>query len=89
MIAGAADAGVFISFDHGENWRVISDPLVPEQEKIPHIPRPRFAQAAEGPFETTVYVGTQGRGVWSARFPNVGFSGAKLPNGSLQLAQTH
>ncbi len=69
MVAGAADAGVFMSFDRGARWSVVSDPLTPAQSGLPHLPRPRFARAVrEGRF-TVVYFGTQGRGVWSLRFP--------------------
>jgi photosystem II stability/assembly factor-like uncharacterized protein len=79
MIAGAADAGVFVSFDHGERWSAVSDPVTPQLSDLPHIPRPRFARAERDPLTTTVYVGTQGRGVWSLRFPNPASRGAVFP----------
>jgi hypothetical protein len=71
LIAGAADAGVFMSFDRGERWNAVSDPLNPARSGLPHIPRPRFARAVREPVTSIVYLGTQGRGVWSLRFPTV------------------
>lgn len=79
LIAGAADAGVFMSFDHGNHWSAVSDPLDPQSTLLPRIPRPRFAQAVRGPLASTVYIGTEGRGVWALRYPNSQFSGAALP----------
>jgi hypothetical protein len=69
MIAGAADAGVFMSFDHGGRWSAVSDALTPERSGLLHIPRPRFARAVREPMTSMVYIGTQGRGVWSLSFP--------------------
>ena len=80
MIAGAADAGVFMSFDRGERWFAVSDPLTPQQSGLPHIPRPRFARAARGPVLSIAYIGTQGRGVWSLRY-------ATAPSGNVRFPQ--
>jgi len=68
IIAGAADAGVFVSTDSGEKWTLLTDPYTPS-DAHPHIPRPRFAHFehdVEGFSEEAinVYIGTQGRGVW-------------------------
>ena len=68
IIAGAADAGVFVSTDSGEKWTLLTDPYTPSDDH-PHIPRPRFAHFehdVEGFSEEVinVYIGTQGRGVW-------------------------
>ncbi len=80
MIAGAADAGVFMSFDRGERWVAVSDPLTPQQSGLPHIPRPRFARAVRGPVLSMAYIGTQGRGVWSLRY-------ATAPSGNVRFPQ--
>jgi len=71
LIAGAADAGVFMSFDRGERWNAVSDPFNPARSGLPYIPRPRFARAVREPVTSVVYLGTQGRGVWSLQFPTV------------------
>jgi len=63
VVAGATDAGVFLSLDGGANWGLVTDPNGVTKQ---HIPRPREAYFDnESPAGTiTVYVGTQGRGVW-------------------------
>ncbi|MBI4545428.1 MAG: hypothetical protein HY703_09545 [Gemmatimonadetes bacterium] len=72
VVAGAADAGVFVSIDGGKNWKLVTDPFDPVDSGRPHIPRPRFAyfdhqeltavpQLSE---RVDIYVGSQGRGVW-------------------------
>ncbi len=76
LVAGAADAGVFLSLDRGETWRVMTDSLNPPcvHPDRPRVPRPRFAYFdPEGPLSILggrsfdVYVGTQGRGAWRFR----------------------
>lgn len=79
MIAGAADAGVFLSFDHGERWLVVSDPSTPQLSGLPHIPRPRFARAVRGLALSIAYIGTQGRGVWSLRYATAAAGNAVFP----------
>ena len=63
VVAGATDAGIFLSLDGGASWGLVTDP---NGVTKPHIPRPREAYFDnESPAGTiTVYVGTQGRGVW-------------------------
>lgn len=67
IIAGAVDAGVFLSFDDGNNWQPISTPVNPTST-TPHIPRPLFAYFSPGRFSAStkafdVWVGTRGAGV--------------------------
>lgn len=55
IVAGAADAGLFISYDNGATWTTLSTA----------IPRPRFAYFDRvGPKQINVFVGSQGRGLW-------------------------
>ena len=55
IVAGAADAGLFISYDNGANWTTLSA----------DIPRPRLAYFDRvGPKEVNLFVGSQGRGLW-------------------------
>jgi hypothetical protein len=67
IIAGAIDAGVFLSLDNGSNWQLISTPINPSSAS-PHIPRPLFAYFSPGRFNAStttfdVWVGTRGAGV--------------------------
>jgi hypothetical protein len=70
IVAGAIDAGVFLSLDDGANWQLVSNPTNPTSTS-PHIPRPLFAYFSPGRFasDTTsfdVWVGTRGAGVVKA-----------------------
>jgi hypothetical protein len=70
IIAGAIDAGVFLSLDNGNNWQLISTPINPTSSS-PHIPRPLFAYFSPGRFNAStnsfdVWVGTRGAGVMKA-----------------------
>lgn len=66
VVAGAQDAGIFVSRDGGGNWGRVTDPFTPGTSGTPHIPRPRYAyfenEAPAG--SISFYVGSQGRGVW-------------------------
>lgn len=71
VVAGASDAGVFLSTDRGVTWRLITDPIDPADSGVPHIPRPThafFQHGIESQFRSVVdvAVGTWGRGVWQA-----------------------
>lgn len=66
LVAGAADAGVFLSRNGGVSWRRISNPINPTASS-PHIPRPRYVHFDHDFPGLTLYVGTQGRGVWRVR----------------------
>ena len=69
MVAGAVDAGVFVSANGGTNWVRITDPLTPGSSGTPHVPRPRYAhfehRTGFSP-QVTVWIGSHGRGVWKA-----------------------
>jgi hypothetical protein len=67
IVAGAVDAGVFLSLDDGANWQRISNSTDPTSTS-PHIPRPLFAYFSPGRFAAStsafdVWVGTRGAGV--------------------------
>lgn len=70
LIAGGVDSGVFVSFDGGDNWALASDPFTPGSAPgRVHVPRPRFAYFDDdGTADTSVYVGTQGRGSFRLTF---------------------
>ncbi len=67
IVAGAVDAGLFLSLDSGADWQPISTPVNPTSTS-PHIPRPLFAYFSPGRFSAStnafdVWVGTRGAGV--------------------------
>jgi RTX calcium-binding nonapeptide repeat (4 copies)/HYR domain len=64
IVAGGVDSGVFISFDSGGNWALLTDPLTSSTSGIPHLPRPHYAHFEHIGTTVNVYIGTQGRGVW-------------------------
>lgn len=66
VVAGAADAGLFLSRNGGTTWRRLTNPINPTA-KNPHIPRPRYVHFDHDQPGLTLYVGTQGRGVWRVR----------------------
>jgi hypothetical protein len=67
IVAGAMDAGVFLSLDDGNNWQIINDPTNPTSASPP-IPRPLHAYFSPGRFNANtaafdVWVSTRGAGV--------------------------
>ncbi len=64
MVAGGRDSGVHLSTDGGSRWTTVTDPLNSHTSGIPHIPRPRFAYFDHESGAKSVYIGSQGRGVW-------------------------
>ncbi len=69
LVAGAADAGVFVSADRGEDWHRVTDPNTPAASGIAHVPRPIRAYFDHEPANrVNVYLGTQGRGAWRVSF---------------------
>jgi hypothetical protein len=74
LVAGAVDAGVFLSLDDGANWQRISNATSPTSTS-PHIPRPLFAYFSPGRFSAStsafdVWVGTRGAGVMKVVLEN-------------------
>ena len=64
LVAGANDAGVFLSTNGGLDWGLLTDPVHPSPTR-PHISQPRFAHLKHGTDGAlSVYLGTRGRGVW-------------------------
>jgi hypothetical protein len=70
LLAGGADSGVFLSRNGGTNWRRVSNPINPTAGD-PHIPRPRYVHFDHDQPGLTLYIGTQGRGVWRTRATTV------------------
>ena len=77
IAAGALDAGVFLSTDSGNSWRLLTDPFGGDDDPTttlpnglplddnPHISRPRYAHFDhETDKLVELYIGSQGRGVW-------------------------
>lgn len=67
IVAGAIDAGVYVSLDNGNNWQVVSNPVNPSSQ-APNIPAPVFAYFSPGRFNAStnafdIWVGTRGAGV--------------------------
>jgi hypothetical protein len=83
MVAGAMDAGVFLSTDGGANWQLVTDPVTPFRSGTPHIPRPVKAYFDHEPTGTRVnlYVATVGRGVWRISLDQFGGTLAVVPVG--------
>ena len=84
MVAGAVDAGVFVTVDGGANWQLVTDPIDPGASGTPHIPRPRYAHFDhDTPGKVRVYLGTQGRGAWRLAFDK---NGQQTPPTTITLA---
>lgn len=70
VAAGGADTGVFLSRDGGRGWVLLTGPPASSPGAGPHIPRPQFVyfdhEAPPGELfhRVTLFVGSQGRGVW-------------------------
>ena len=62
IVAGAADAGIFLSIDGGATWSTITDNTASAGN--PLVPRPFVAHFGQEASASAVYVGTRGRGVW-------------------------
>lgn len=64
-VAGATDAGVFLSNDSGATWRLITDPRTSNVSGTPHLPRPRYGYFDNEPGDPMrIYIGSQGAGIW-------------------------
>jgi photosystem II stability/assembly factor-like uncharacterized protein len=62
IVAGSADAGVFLTRDHGASWSAVTDSA--GNAANPILPRPSFAHFARTASAEILYVGTAGRGIW-------------------------
>jgi photosystem II stability/assembly factor-like uncharacterized protein len=68
LVAGARDAGVFLSTDGGDDWLLVTNPDS-TGGPIPHLPQAWFAYFDHEPAGwVSMYVGTRGRGVWRVAF---------------------
>lgn len=64
MIAGGRDSGIFYSQDGGSSWTLVTDPRNSHTSGIPHIPRPWHAYFSEADHNKSIYLSSQGRGIW-------------------------
>jgi photosystem II stability/assembly factor-like uncharacterized protein len=62
LLAAGADSGVFLSNDAGATWKIVTDNSGTAGN--PHVPRARFASFDQNGRTETIFIGTQGRGVW-------------------------
>jgi len=68
LLAGAADAGIFLSRDNGVTWKTITNNSGDAANPI--IPRPHWAYFDRECSQYNIYVGTQGRGAWHLSYPD-------------------
>src|SRR5262249_37608831 len=71
IVAGATDSGLFLSTDGGASWRLVTDPKVQgltggNGQPLPQLSRPRFVGFQDNPDGSpkSLYIGSQGRGIW-------------------------
>jgi hypothetical protein len=62
LVAGSADAGIFLSRDDGATWRTVTNNS--GDAANPVIPRPHWAYFDHKCGNVNIYIGTQGRGIW-------------------------
>ena len=81
LVAGAEDAGVFISTNGGTQWQLVTDPFTPGTSGVPHIPRPYFAHFDHDPAggDINLFLGTRGRGAWRLTFKKVAMPQIQIP----------
>jgi hypothetical protein len=82
VVAGAQDAGVFISTNGGTRWQLVTDPHTPGASGVPHIPRPYYAHFDhDGPGgDINLYLGTRGRGAWRLSFAKAAMPEVQVPS---------
>jgi photosystem II stability/assembly factor-like uncharacterized protein len=66
IIAGAADAGIFLSRDHGATWSAVTNSSGTTPNPV--VPRPAFAHFSRQADNASIYVGSQGRGIWRIQY---------------------
>jgi photosystem II stability/assembly factor-like uncharacterized protein len=62
LLAGAADAGIFLSQNNGGSWTALTNNS--GDSGNPVVPRPHWAYFNRECSRYNIYVGTQGRGAW-------------------------
>jgi len=72
ILAGGQEAGVFVTYDDGAHWNLLSDPEATTEQPRPLLPRPWNAFFSHE--RDSVYVATAGRGLWRADFGNASTS---------------
>ena len=82
VVAGAADAGVFVSTNGGTRWQLVTDPVSPGASGVPHIPRPYYAHFDHDQPGTRInlFLGTRGRGAWRLTFDKVAMPEIQVPS---------
>lgn len=70
LLAGAADAGIFLSRDNGATWVTLTNNA--GNIANPIIPRPHWAYFNRECGDYNIYVGTQGRGAWRFSYHDSG-----------------
>jgi hypothetical protein len=68
LLAGAADAGIFLSRDNGASWTTVTNNS--GDAANPVIPRPHWAYFDRECGQNNIYIGTQGRGAWRLSYPD-------------------
>ena len=90
IVAGGADSGLFLSTDNGANWRLLDDPLG-TNPNVPHLPRPRGVHFDHEGGVLTLFVASQGAGVWRIKvdspIPAAPAADATEPNDSIGTAE--
>ncbi len=64
LIGGGRDSGIFASADGGTSWTLLTDPTNSHTSGTPHIPRPWHAYFDEEGGRKSVFIASQGRGIW-------------------------
>jgi hypothetical protein len=72
IVAGAIDAGVYLSLNNGSSWQILTNPLNPTSQS-PNITAPIYAYFSPGRFNARtnafdIWVGTRGSGVHKVVF---------------------
>jgi hypothetical protein len=68
LLAGAADAGIFLSRNNGASWTAVTNNS--GNSANPVIPRPYWTYFDRECSQYSMFVGTQGRGAWRLSFPD-------------------
>ena len=82
VVAGSADAGVFLSTNGGKRWQLVTDPNTPGASGVPHVPRAFYAHFDHDPpaGDINLFLGTRGRGAWRLTFKKVDMPEIQVPS---------